>query len=119
MLLPAAAILFTPALGRAEPKGQDPWFGPDKALHFTASAIIAGGGYGLGALAWQSPAERAALGAGLGLAAGAGKEVFDLAGFGDPSWKDFTWDVLGVAVGIGLSIAIDFAARSPTPAGAR
>ena len=114
----AALLLLAPATARATPPDPDPWFGPDKALHFTLSSLIAGGGYGMTALASDHIATRVAFGAGLGLVVGAGKELWDLSGHGDPSWKDFTWDVLGTAVGVGIAITIDLATRSPERASA-
>lgn len=35
------------------------------------------------------------------------KELWDLSGHGSPSWKDFTWDVIGVATGLLLSWLVD------------
>ena len=46
----AAALLLSPAPARAAPPDPDPWFGPDKAMHFTLSTVIAGGGYGATAI---------------------------------------------------------------------
>jgi len=114
----AAMILLAPTGAHAAPPDPDPWFGPDKALHFTLSSLIAGGGYGLSALADDHIATRVAFGAGLGVVVGAGKELWDLSGHGDPSWKDFTWDVIGTAVGVGIAITIDLATRSPERAAA-
>ncbi len=54
---------------------------------------------------------RIVFGAGAGILAGAGKELLDLAGFGDPSWRDFAWDVIGTIVGVGLAVAVDVSAR--------
>ena len=90
-------------------RGQDadPWLGPDKALHFGLSAAIASGGYAASALFVDRPELRLAIGAGLALTAGAAKELWDLAGHGAPSWKDFTWDVIGAAVGALVSYALD------------
>ncbi len=48
---------------------------------------------------------------GLSLTVGAGKELADLAGLGDPSWRDFAADVLGTILGVGLAWAIDLAVR--------
>jgi putative lipoprotein len=114
----AAMLLLVPTRAHAAPPDPDPWFGPDKALHFTLSSLIAGGGYGLTALADDHIATRIAFGAGLGVVVGAGKELWDLSGHGDPSWKDFTWDLIGTAVGVGIAITIDLATRSPERASA-
>lgn len=85
----------------------DPWFGPDKALHFTFSAGIAAVGYGGTALFTEDRGVRLAVGAGLALTAGIGKELLDLAGLGHPSWRDFAWDCAGTAVGVVLSWIVD------------
>lgn len=103
-----ALSLSTLALGReATAQDADPWLGADKALHFTLSAAIAGGGYALGAVWFDDAAPRAAFGAGLALSAGVGKELLDLAGLGDPSWRDLTWDVVGTGVGVLAAWGID------------
>jgi uncharacterized protein YfiM (DUF2279 family) len=97
----------------------DPWWGPDKALHFSLAALLAGGGYALGAIVTDDPVGRAALGADLALSAALFKEAADEAGLGTPSWRDFTWSVLGTALGISVSVAIDLAAPKSTPSPAR
>ncbi|MEP7122712.1 MAG: hypothetical protein ABJE95_17440 [Byssovorax sp.] len=111
----AAALLLAPSSAHAAPPAPalDPWFGPDKALHFTLSSVIAAGGYGMTSLFSDRLATRIAFGAGLGVTVGAAKELWDLSGHGDPSWKDFTWDVLGTAVGVGIAITFDLAMRGP------
>lgn len=91
----------------------DPWWGTDKAMHFAATAVIASGGYVVGAVAFDDYLGAAALGSGLALGAGIGKELLDLAGIGDPSWKDLTWDLIGTAVGVGVALSIHVAAREP------
>ena len=85
----------------------DPWFAPDKALHFSVSAGLAGLGYGGTALFSEDRAVRVAVGAGFALSLGIAKELADLAGLGHPSWKDFTWDVAGTAVGLVASWLLD------------
>jgi len=85
----------------------DDWLGPDKALHFGLSAALAAGGYGVAALVWDERWARATAGGALALFAGATKELLDLAGLGDPSWRDFTWDVIGAATGVLLGLGID------------
>jgi putative lipoprotein len=106
----ALAAWVVAAAARAQaPADPDPWFAPDKAVHFAASAGIASGAYGLAGL-WQPSSEalRLAVGGSAALAAGAAKELFDLAtGSGRPSWKDFAWDMAGTAVGLAVAWAVD------------
>ena len=92
------------AAGPADP---DPWFGKDKLLHFGATAAISAAGYGIGKAAFGGYAGPAIFGSSLALAAGGAKELLDLAGYGDPSWRDLTWDVIGTAVGTGICLSID------------
>lgn len=110
-------------LTRSEPAHADPvadpWWGPDKALHFGTSAAIAGGGYALAAPFLDGFAQRAAIGAALALTAGVSKEFIDLAGHGDASLRDLTWDVLGTVVGVGLALSVDLAIRGAHPSPAR
>lgn len=110
----AAAIALALASAPRAARADDDWLGPDKALHFGASALVAGGGYAIGAAAFEGYGPRLALGIGLGLAAGLTKELLDAAGLGDPSGKDLVWDVAGVAVGVGVAFSIDFAVRGPS-----
>lgn len=93
----------------------DPWFGTDKALHFGASAVLAGGGYALGTGLSQDRWKAFALGGGVALTAGALKEGLDAMGMGTPSWRDFTWDVAGTLVGLGVAYAVDALVRSGPP----
>jgi len=98
----------------------DPWFGPDKPLHLGVSAALAAGGYAASSPWLESRSSRALAGSAFSLTLGAGKELWDLDGHGDPSWRDFTWDVLGTAVGVALAASIDALASpkraSPTAA---
>lgn len=116
----ACGLALALAAGAARAQSGDEWLGADKALHFTASALISGSGYALGAWGFEATAPRVFLGAGLGLAAGVGKELVDLAGDGDPSWRDLAWDALGVGVGVTAAWLVDRAlrptARPPRPA---
>jgi putative lipoprotein len=102
-----ASALLSPGPARAQDR--DPWFGRDKALHFGASALLAGGGYAGAALATDDTRVRLAVGGGLALSAGVAKELWDLSGHGDPSWRDLTWDVVGTATGLAVAVAIDWA----------
>lgn len=114
VLAPGAAAasppLRTPAIQLRAP-APEAWVGTDKALHFTAAAALAGGGYALGALGLDAAPGRLAVGAGLAFSAGAAKEALDAAGLGTPSWRDLAWDVAGIAFGLLLSASIDYAAR--------
>lgn len=109
----SAGLACALVAGDAAAQSGDDWLGADKALHFTASALAAGGGYGLAAVAWQAPSVRVFVAAGVGIAAGVGKELIDLAGYGDPSWRDLAWDALGVGVGVTVAWLIDRAMRTP------
>lgn len=117
--LALAVVLAGSLAAPGEARADDPWWGRDKALHFGFSVAIAGGGYAASAPFVSSYAGRAAIGGGLALTAGIGKEALDAAGLGDPSWRDLTWDVIGTLVGVGLSLGIDLAVRGPHPATAR
>jgi putative lipoprotein len=85
----------------------DPWFGPDKALHFGFSVALSAAGYAASSVFLDSRTERALAGGAFSLTLGAGKELWDMSGHGDPSWRDFTWDVVGSAVGVALAAGID------------
>ena len=111
----AVALIISgarPTLAAPPAVDPDPWWGKDKALHFGLSAGVAGAGYGLSALGTEDIRVRVAFGAGAGIVVGAAKELFDLAGLGHPSWKDFTWDVIGTALGVGISVSIDLIVRA-------
>jgi putative lipoprotein len=106
-----ALVTTVPTIAGAQATDPDPWWGRDKALHFTVAGAIAGIGYGIGTEIFDRRWQCAAFGGGLALVAGAGKELLDMTGFGDPSWKDFTWDVIGAVAGLGVAIAIDALVR--------
>jgi putative lipoprotein len=107
-----AAVLSTSGTARAD--GEDSFWGRDKALHFAAAGTIAGGGYALGTAIWPERWKALALGGAAAVGAGALKEGLDAAGLGDPSWKDFAWDVIGAACGLGVAFAIDVGAHGGT-----
>ena len=93
----------------------DPWFGTDKALHFGAGFGIAAAGYAGGIAAFDDRWSAVAFGSGISIGLGAAKEGLDAAGLGQPSWKDFAWDVIGAALGIGVAVSFDAALRGPDP----
>jgi putative lipoprotein len=90
---------------------QDDWLGRDKALHFGISAALSASAYGVSAIWLEPPAHRTLVGASTALVAGAAKEIWDAAGHGDPSGKDFTWDLVGAVTGAGLALAVDLVLR--------
>ncbi|MFO0665864.1 MAG: hypothetical protein U0174_18075 [Polyangiaceae bacterium] len=98
----------------ALPRGasaDDEWLGKDKALHFSASALIAGGTYAATAPFFKARYPPLLIGAGVTLAVGGIKEGIDATGAGDPSWRDFTWDVIGAAAGLLVAWLVDVAIR--------
>jgi putative lipoprotein len=107
-LAPCVALALTLCVPKtARASDADPWFGPDKALHFGLSAAFAVGGYAASSIWLDTRTERAIAGGTFALSLGAGKELWDLSGHGDPSWRDFTWDVIGTSVGVALAVAGD------------
>jgi len=110
----AAASVIALALGgapatpaHAAGADDDPWWGRDKALHFGVSAALAGAGYGGAALFTPRTELRLGAGAAVALSAGVAKELVDLGGRGDASWRDLTWDVVGTATGLVVAWTID------------
>lgn len=102
------ASLSTAARARAD---DDPWFGRDKVLHFSISALLAGGAYTVTATQSRSRFVPLLVGGGVALAAGAAKEGVDALGFGTASWKDFAWDAAGTIVGLGIAWSLDLLLR--------
>lgn len=61
-----------------------------------------------------------AVGAGIAMGAGIAKELADLAGAGDASWRDLTWDLIGTVTGLAFAWTVDkiierFVASEPQP----
>jgi len=88
-------VLFVALFGGPQRPSEDPWFGRDKLLHFTASAAIQcathavlranGNDYG-----------GASRGAALAtLTVGISKELWDRQRGGDASLRDLAWDAAG------------------------
>jgi uncharacterized protein YfiM (DUF2279 family) len=78
---------------------QDRWFGEDKLKHFALSYMITVGGYA-GARFVAGHDESVLIGAGVGLAAGVAKELYDRKTNRSASLRDLLWDVAGVATGM-------------------
>jgi putative lipoprotein len=119
-LLLAATLCFLSSPVRA--LDRDPWFGTDKALHCGVSVGLAAGSYAALTLVIDPAWQRALLATGFTLGLGAAKELYDATGHGDPSLRDFTWDVIGCALGVAIAYAIDLLlrprAQSPPPSAA-
>ena len=111
----ALALISSLFCGAARASDADPWFGRDKALHFGVSVVLAAGGYAASSEILDTRTERAVAGGAFSLTLGAGKELWDLSGHGDPSWRDFTWDVVGTAVGLALAAGVDALTTSKRP----
>lgn len=122
-LILAGLALLLASKAHAQQQDTDPWFGPDKALHFAASASIAVVVYAGASFQTEDRSKRAVAAATVALGAGLAKEAWDLSGHGDASWRDLTWDAIGTATGVLVAYAIDWAVSrlrggpSPAPAG--
>jgi len=103
------ATLAGPGLARAEPAGADPWFGRDKLTHFAASGSLAVIGYAGGSMLTEDRWLRVGAGAALSVGAGVAKELWDLDGHGDASWRDLSWDLVGTATGLLVAVGVDWA----------
>ena len=77
----------------------DRWFGEDKFKHFAFSYLITVGGFASARFV-AGHDESVWIGAGVGLAAGLGKELFDRQTNRSASLRDLLWDVAGVATGM-------------------
>jgi putative lipoprotein len=116
----AVAVLTT---SPARAQESDPWFGRDKALHFTVSASLAVAAYAGASLKTDDRPTRVAAAITFALGAGLLKEAWDLTGHGDASWRDLTWDVVGTTTGVLFAYGFDWAmsrlrgsgAASPAP----
>lgn len=93
----ALFLVFSLHLGAGDHGATDPWFGTDKAQHFFMAAFVQSLSFsGLRAVGLS----RSASLAGATVASSAvsvGKELYDAKNGGDPSVKDLTWDVAGIA----------------------
>lgn len=112
----ALSLVASPAQAQQAPSPDpDPWFGTDKGLHAAATMGLSAGGYALGVATMDRRWAGLLLGGGVALGVGALKEGLDAAGLGQPSAKDFVWDVVGTALGLGLAVTFDAAFRGPQP----
>jgi len=100
----AASFAARPAAQAAEP---DPWFGRDKAMHFSVSFALAGNAYADSSAFTKRASIRVLSGVGVGLAAGIAKELADQYGGRGLSWRDLTWDAVGTATGTLVAWLVD------------
>lgn len=110
--LPFAVVvsLAVASTSHARAQDSDPWISRDKAFHFDVSAGVAAVGYaGSAAYLVDARWKALALGGGAAIALGAAKEGWDALGYGDPSWKDFAWDVVGAVAGLAIAWGMDLA----------
>jgi putative lipoprotein len=94
---------------RADSANADPWFGRDKLIHFAAAGSLAVVGYANASMLTENRSVRAGAGAALAVGAGVAKELWDLDGHGDASWRDLGWDLIGAATGILVAAGVDWA----------
>src|SRR5437764_7765386 len=99
LLVTLTATLAGSPNARADSANADPWFGRDKLVHFAASGSLAVVGYAGASMFTEDRPLRIGAGAALAVSAGVAKELWDLDGHGDASWRDLSWDLLGAATG--------------------
>jgi|SRR5450631_56459 len=109
LLVSLTTTLADPRVVRAESANADPWFGRDKLLHFAASGSLAVIGYANASMLTENRPVRIGAGAALAVGAGVAKELWDLDGHGDASWRDLSWDLIGAATGLLVSVGVDWA----------
>lgn len=99
-----ALFASRPAAQAAEP---DPWFGRDKAIHFSVSFALAGNAYADSSAFTKRTSVRVLSGVGVALSAGIAKELSDQHGGRGLSWRDLTWDAVGTATGTLVAWLVD------------
>ena len=109
LLLVSLTALAAPRVARADSADADPWFGRDKLIHFAASGSLAVVGYANASMLTENRPARIGAGAALAVGAGVAKELWDLDGHGDASWRDLSWDLIGAATGLLVSVGVDWA----------
>jgi putative lipoprotein len=100
----AAWLAARPAAQAAEP---DPWFGRDKAIHFSVSFALAGNAYADSTPFTKRTRIRVLVGAGVALSAGIAKELYDHHEGTGFSWRDLAWDAAGTATGTLVAWLVD------------
>ena len=85
----------------------DPWWAHDKALHLEASAVITASAYGVASWLMTDRWARILVATAVGVAAGVGKELYDEQRGSSASFRDLTWDGIGVGAGLTISLILD------------
>jgi putative lipoprotein len=109
LLAPLTMMLAGAQVARADSANADPWFGRDKLIHFSAAGSLAVVGYANASMLTENRPLRAGAGAALAVGAGVAKELWDLDGHGDASWRDLSWDLIGAATGVLVAAGVDWA----------
>ena len=99
-------MLLSAPSGRAQAQ-DDPWFAPDKGLHFGVSLALSAGAYGASVPWLERPASRALFGVSFAMTLGLAKEGWDATGRGDASLRDLTWDLVGSLSGAAIAWGVD------------
>ncbi len=95
-------LLFTLHFGDEHPSG-DRWLAPDKVKHFFVAAFVQSASFGGMRAAGMSKSSSLAGATALTAGVSIGKEIHDRQTGGVVSFKDLTWDALGMAAGAALS----------------
>ena len=109
LLVSLSATLAGPRVAHADSASADPWVGRDKLIHFAASGSLAVVGYAGASMFTEDRSVRIGFGAALAVGTGVAKELWDLEGQGDASWRDLSWDLIGAATGLLVSLGVDWA----------
>lgn len=104
---PTLVLVLGLCTENAQAQSRDDWWGRDKALHLGVSAALGASGYAASSLALETHSTRAVAGTALALSAGIAKELYDLAGHGQPSYKDMVFNVAGTALGVCVAYLVD------------
>lgn len=83
----------------------------DKLKHAGASAAIVDAVWLAAALLDQPLPVRIGASVVVGAAAGVGKELYDLAGYGTPDVDDLLFDAYGIGLGVGVALVVEVIAH--------
>lgn len=108
----SSALIFLLLCSPAWAGDGRPWLTADRGAHFSVGLSL---GLGTSAVAsmWLPGVNPQAAGLGVGVSAGLGKELVDLARGGRFDWVDAGATVLGALVGVGLHLALNLVFAGP------